>query len=44
MKCVYLEEFGKPTVTKTTDVPKLKDGELLIKVHAAPINPSDVIF
>lgn len=44
MKAVFLEQHGKPTIVKEIPVPEIKDNELLIKVEAAPINPSDYMF
>lgn len=44
MKTVFLQEFGKPTMVKEIPVPEIKEGELLIKVEAAPINPSDYMY
>jgi putative PIG3 family NAD(P)H quinone oxidoreductase len=45
MKCVEISEPGGPDVLKVAerDVPELKDGEVLIKVHAAGVNRPDVI-
>lgn len=44
MKAVFLEMFGKPTIVKQIPVPVLKQNELLVKVEAAPVNPSDLAF
>lgn len=43
MKALLLEGPSKITV-KELPIPKPADGEVLIKVMAAPINPSDVYF
>lgn len=44
MKCLVINEYGgKPTVGEVP-VPKLKNNWVLIKVEAAPINPSDQSF
>ena len=42
MKAVFLEKQGGPLVVKDVDVPVPGPGEVLIKVAAAPINPSDI--
>jgi len=44
MKAVVLEEFGKPPVVKTVDVPKPGKGQILVKINSSPINPSDNSF
>lgn len=44
MKALVLEEFGQPLVVKEIEVPKPKEGEVLIRVEASPINPSDASF
>ncbi|WP_413563310.1 NADP-dependent oxidoreductase [Catenulispora pinistramenti] len=43
MKAVMLREFGGPDVLRYEDVPRpgLKPGEVLVRVHAAGINPPD---
>jgi NADPH:quinone reductase-like Zn-dependent oxidoreductase len=43
MKAVRLHEFGGPGVLRYEDapVPELKPGEVLVRVHAAGINPPD---
>jgi len=43
MKAVRLHEFGGPEVLKYEDapVPELQPGEVLVRVHAAGINPPD---
>jgi len=43
MKAILLEGPSKLSV-KELPIPKPADGEVLIKVMAAPINPSDVYF
>lgn len=44
MKGIELKEFGTPVFSNTIPVPQLEEGQLLIKVEMAPINPSDSIF
>lgn len=43
MKAIRLHEFGGPQVLRYEDapVPELKPGEVLVRVHAAGINPPD---
>jgi NADPH:quinone reductase-like Zn-dependent oxidoreductase len=41
---VILEQFGSPVVVKETTIPEPKDGELLVKVIASTVNPSDRLF
>jgi NADPH:quinone reductase-like Zn-dependent oxidoreductase len=43
MKAIRLHEFGGPEVLRYEDAPRpeLKDGEVLIRVHAVGINPPD---
>ena len=43
MKAVRVHEYGPPDVLKYEDVatPELGDGEVLVKVHAAGVNPID---
>lgn len=44
MKAVFLSEFGKPLEIKEVPIPKPTSGQVLIKVEASPINPSDLSF
>ncbi|EAS01170.1 zinc-binding dehydrogenase family oxidoreductase (macronuclear) [Tetrahymena thermophila SB210] len=44
MQCLILEQYGKPLVLKSVDIPQPTEGEVLIQVEAAPINPSDLLF
>jgi len=44
MKAVFLEEYGKPLVVKEIEIPKPQSGQVLIKVEASTINPSDLGF
>lgn len=43
MKAILQNEFGGPEVLKyqDTDIPQVKDGEVLIQVHAIGMNPPD---
>jgi NADPH2:quinone reductase len=44
MKAIRAREFGGPEVLKLEDLPDLcppQSGEVLIKVHAAGVNPYD---
>jgi NADPH:quinone reductase-like Zn-dependent oxidoreductase len=42
MVAVHLEKPGGPLTFRTISVPAPKDGEVLVKMSAAPINPSDL--
>jgi NADPH2:quinone reductase len=46
MKAVVLESFRIPEALAVRDleVPALRSGEVLVKMGAAPINPSDLVF
>ena len=44
MKALWLTEYGKKPELKVLDVPKPDKREVLIKIAASPINPSDAIF
>ncbi|KAL4450893.1 hypothetical protein ABPG74_011735 [Tetrahymena malaccensis] len=39
-----LEQYGYSLVLKLVDIPQPIQGEVLIQVEAAPINPSDLLF
>ena len=43
MQAVYYEQFGGDNVIKTgqLDIPEVKEGEVLVKIKAASINPVD---
>jgi NADPH2:quinone reductase len=42
MKAVFLEKHGGPLIVKEVRIPKPGSGEVLIKIAAAPVNPSDL--
>ena len=44
MKALRFSEFGLPSVLRIEEIPRpeRRDGEALVKVKAAAINPSDV--
>ncbi len=42
MQAVHLEKPGGPLVTKTVKVPHPGKGEVLVKMAASPVNPSDL--
>jgi NADPH2:quinone reductase len=42
MKAVFLSKPGGPLVVKDVDIPVPGPGEVLIKISAAPVNPSDM--
>jgi len=44
MQALVLEEFGKPAVVKTVEVPKPGKDQILVKIDSSPINPSDYSF
>jgi NADPH:quinone reductase-like Zn-dependent oxidoreductase len=46
MRAAIFEEFGGPEKVKTTimEVPELKEGEVLIRVKAAGVNPVDTMI
>jgi|JI6StandDraft_1071083.scaffolds.fasta_scaffold24285_2 NADPH2:quinone reductase len=44
IRAVQLEKFGGAPIYTTVPKPVPKEGELLIKVEASTINPSDHIF
>jgi NADPH:quinone reductase-like Zn-dependent oxidoreductase len=43
MKAVFVEKHGGPLEVRETDIPQPGAGEVLIRMAAAPINPSDII-
>ena len=43
-RAVRVHEYGKGVQIDTIPTPELKKGEFLIRVEAAPINPSDAHF
>jgi NADPH2:quinone reductase len=46
MKAIGLTEFGGPEVLRVVDLPEPEPGpgELRIRVHAVPVNPTDITF
>jgi len=44
MKAILLTEADATLVVKEIPVPKPRPGEVLVKMHASPINPSDLAF
>lgn len=42
MKAVFLEKPGGPLFVRETEIPKPGPGEVLVKIAAAPVNPSDL--
>ncbi len=44
MKAIVVDEYGSPKNARLADVdaPKVKDGFLLVRMHAAAVNPFDV--
>lgn len=43
MQAVHLENAGGPLILRTVHVPQPQKGEVLVKMSAAPINPSDLM-
>jgi NADPH2:quinone reductase len=44
MKALVLHQYGSQPVLEELPVPAPKKGEVLVKIHASPINPSDISF
>jgi NADPH2:quinone reductase len=48
MKAIGLAEFGGPEVLNVVDLPEPEPGpgpgEVVIRVHAVPVNPTDITF
>lgn len=42
MNAVFLEKPGGRLVARETEIPKPGRGEVLVKISAAPVNPSDL--
>src|ERR687897_2903591 len=45
MKAILIERFGEPSELRQTEVPRPEpeEGEILVEVHAAAVNRSDVL-
>jgi NADPH:quinone reductase-like Zn-dependent oxidoreductase len=43
MKAVFVENPGGPLVLEEVDIPHPGPGEVLIRISAAPVNPSDLV-
>lgn len=44
MRACVVEKFGGEIKVKNVPMPKAKPGQILIKMEAAPINPSDIAY
>lgn len=46
MRAVIMENIGRPRVLKVTRIrrPQPEAGEVLVKIHAASVNPQDLLF
>ncbi|KAL4459917.1 hypothetical protein ABPG74_003443 [Tetrahymena malaccensis] len=44
MRALIMEQFKQPKFVKDFPIPEPKEGQVLIKVEAAPINPSDLSY
>lgn len=44
MKAVQLDAVGEPLVTREVPVPKPSRGQVLVRMTASPVNPSDLAF
>jgi len=44
MRAIMIEALGQPLIVKQVPIPKLSSGQLLVKIEAVPINPSDLGF
>jgi len=44
MRAIMIEALGQPLAVKQVPIPKLASGQLLVKIEAVPINPSDLGF
>lgn len=44
MRALFLEKFGAGLEVRQVPIPQPGDGQLLVKMEASPINPSDLLF
>jgi len=44
MRAFALEEFGKPGSLREIPAPKPSDGEILVRIRAAGVNPFDLFI
>lgn len=44
MKAIHIARYGRFPVLKHLPIPSLGNGDLLIKMKYAPVNPSDIYF
>lgn len=44
MRAVIMEQYKHPKYVKDFPIPEPKENEVLVKVEAAPINPSDLLY
>jgi NADPH:quinone reductase len=43
MRALFLEKPGGPLIVKELEIPVPSKGEVLVKIAAAPVNPSDIV-
>lgn len=44
MKFAQISRYGAKIVINSAQIPQLQPNQLLIKMHYAPINPSDIYY
>ena len=44
MKAVHIQKYGRMPILSTCPIPVRSQGQYLIKMKYAPINPSDLFF